>query len=131
MADRATQIARYVAEHRAFAPYAPRYGYPPGVWLRGSCPAQSAAELAEAMVEDVGFQALQLGGFLMTPDGELIAEGVRLALPHTDRVVFDLAVESLALAAQKQATVSRRQVGAAILVGFLLLWLLPNGESSG
>jgi hypothetical protein len=131
MAERATQIARYVAEHPAFAPYAPRYGYPAGSWLRGSRPAQSAAELAEAMVEDVGFQALQLGGFLMTPDGELIAEGVRMALPSTDRVVFDLAVESLTLAAQKQATISRRQVGAALLVGLLLLRLLSSGESSG
>jgi hypothetical protein len=89
------------------------------------------AELAADMVEDVGFRTLQLGGFFSTPDGELIAEGVRLALPNTDRVVFDLAVEALTLAAEKRATISTRQIGVGILVGALLLWLLASGESSG
>jgi hypothetical protein len=131
MAEQASQIARYVAEHPVFVPYVPRPGYPAGIWHPGSRPALSAAELAEDMAEDVGFQALQLGGFLSTPDGELIAEGVRLALPNTDRVVFDLAVEALTLAAEKQTTISPRQVGVGILVGALLLWLLSSGESPG
>jgi hypothetical protein len=131
MADRATQIARYIAEHPVFAPYAPRPGYPGGIWYPGNRPAETAAELAEAMVEDVGFRALQLGGLLSTPDGELIAEGVRLALPNTDRVVFDLGVEALTLAAEQQATISTRRVGLGVLVGALLLWLLASGERSG
>jgi hypothetical protein len=128
MEDPATQIARYVAEHPAFAPYASRPAYPAGIRLRGSRPFQSAAELAEDMVEDVGFLALQLGGFLRTPDGELVAEGVGLALPYADRAVFDLAVEALTLASEKRARTSARQVGMAVLVGLLLLWLLASGE---
>jgi hypothetical protein len=68
---------------------------------------------------------------LRTPNGEFIAEGVRLALPNTERVVFHLAVEAVTLAAEKQATISRRQVGVGILIGALLLWLLASGESAG
>lgn len=131
MTDRTTQIARYIAEHPVFAPYAPRPGYPSGIRHPGNRPAETAAELAEAMVEDVGFRAIQLGGLLSAPDGELIAEGVRLALPNTDRVVFDLAVEALTLAAERQATISTRRVGVGVLVGALLLWLLVTSESSG
>jgi hypothetical protein len=51
---------------------------------------------------------------------------VRLALPNTDRVVFDLAVEALTLAAEKRATISTRQIGVGILVGALLMWLLAE-----
>jgi hypothetical protein len=125
--ERTEQIARYVAEHPAFAPYTPRPGYPSGIWVHPvNQQTRSASELAEEMTEDVGFQALAVGGFLKSPDGELIAEGVRLALPTADREIFSLAVDALTLAAEKQTPASPRQVGAGILVGVLVLWLLAS-----
>jgi hypothetical protein len=132
MAERAQQIARYVAEQPAFVPYMPHPGYPAGIWAYPvNQPTRSASDLADEMAEDVGFQALALGGFLKTPDGELIAEGVRLALPNADRAIFNLAVDALTLAAEKQTPARPRQVGAGILVGVLLLWLLASTDRPG
>lgn len=83
------------------------------------------------MTEDVGFQALRLGGFLKTPDGNLIAEGVGLALPSADRSIFNLAVEALTLAANDQEDVTPLQVGAGVLVVGALLLLLAGGGRRG
>ena len=55
---------------------------------------EGAPELADELIEDVGFGALELGGFLSTPDGELIASGVELALPGADKQVVGLAVDA-------------------------------------
>lgn len=129
--DRATAIARYIATHPVFAPYLPRPGYPGGIWRPSSRPTLSAAEIAEGMTEDVGFQALRLGGFLKTPDGNLIAEGVGLALPSADRAIFNLAVEALTLAANDQEDVTPLQVGAGVLVVGALLLLLAGGGRRG
>ena len=120
----AEQIARYVTSHPVFAPYAPRPSYPAGIWVRGVLPSLTVPELAEELLEDVGFRALELGGFLSTPDGELIASGVELALPSTDRRVADLAVDALKLAAAKQSELTPLQVGGLVVGGLALLWLL-------
>ncbi len=123
----AEQIARYVQSHPAFAPYAPRPGYPAGIWAHGVLLPQTAPELADELIEDVGFRALELGGFLSTPDGELIASGVELALPGADRRVVGLAVDALKLAASKQSELTPLQVGGLTVVGLALLWLLAVG----
>lgn len=125
MTATAEQIARFVRSHPTFAPYAPRPGYPAGIWLPGEAPSQSAAELADELLEDVGFRALELGGFLSTPDGELIASGTALALPTADRRVVDLAVDALKLAASEQSRLTPLQAGGLVLGAVVLLcWLL-------
>jgi hypothetical protein len=118
------QIARYVRNHPTFAAYAPRPGYPTGVRMPGILPLLTPPELAEELLEDVGFQTLQLGGFLRTPDGELIASGVELALPGADRRVVELAVDALKLAASKQSDVTPLQAGGLAIVGLAVLWLI-------
>lgn len=124
MAATPEQIALYVRSHPAFMPFAPQPGYPAGIWAPGRLPQQTAAELADELVEDVGFGALELGGFLSTPDGELIAEGVELALPTADRRVVSLAIDALKLAATKQSEPSPLQVGGLVVGGLLLLLLI-------
>jgi hypothetical protein len=120
------QIAGYVREHPTFAPYAPQPAYPAGIWRGGPQPPQTALELADELVEDVGFRTLELGGFLRTPDGELIASGVEMALPTADRRVVSLAVDALKLAADQQSELSPLQVGGLALGGVVLLWLLTR-----
>lgn len=123
MAATPEQIALYVRSHPSFAPFAPRPGYPAGIWAPGVLPPQTAAELADELLEDVGYRALELGGFLSTPDGELIANGVELALPNADRRVVGLAVDALKLAAAQQSELSPLQVGGLVVAGLVLLWL--------
>lgn len=125
MATTPEQIARYVRSHPTFAPYAPR----DRATLLGSgslanCPPQTAAELADELLEDVGFRALELGGFLSTADGELIASGVELALPSADSRVVNLALEALKLAASEQSRLTPLQAGGLVAGGLLLAWLL-------
>ena len=67
---------------------------------------------------------LELGGFLQTPDGELIASGVELALPTADSRAVGLAVDALKLAAAKQSELTPLQAGGLALVDLALLWLL-------
>ena len=123
----AEQIAHYIQSHPVFSPYASRPGYPAGIWADRVLPQLTARELADELIEDVGFRALQLGGFLNTPDGELIASGVELALPGADRRVVDLAIDALKLAAAKQSELTPLQVGALVLGGLALVWLLSAG----
>jgi hypothetical protein len=127
MSATAEQIARYIRSHPEFAPYAPQSGYPAGIWTRGTLPSCTAPELADELLEDVGFRALELGGFLSTPDGELIASGVELALPATDRRVVSLAVDALKLAATKQSELTPLQVGGLVVGGLALFLLLASG----
>jgi hypothetical protein len=122
MPDKTGQIAEYLAGYAAFSSHVPRPGYPRGIHYFPSAPPMPSAErLAQDMVEDVGFQALRLGGFLRTPDGEVISRGVALALPNADRSIFNLAVEALTLAAEKQNNLTPLQIGAGVLSGVLVL----------
>jgi len=124
MSEQSQLVAQYIARRPEFSPYVPRDGYPYGIWAPNHSPALTADEIADEMLEDVGFEALKLGGFLSTPDGELIAEGVGLALSPVDRPAFKLAVDALTLAAERQETISPKQVGGGVLAAMLLLWLI-------
>jgi hypothetical protein len=124
MSEQSQLVAQYIAKRPEFSPYVPREGYPYGIWAPDHSPTLTADEIADAMLEDVGFQALKLGGFLRTPDGELIAEGVGLALSPADRPVFKLAVDALTFAAERQQTIGPKQAGVGVLAAALLLWLI-------
>lgn len=124
MAATPEQIASYVRSHPAFMPFAPRPSYPAGIWVAGAMPQQTAPELADQFLEDAGFAALELGGFLSTPDGELIAEGVELALPTADRRIVSLAVDALKLAASKEGELTPLQLGGLVAGGLVLLLLI-------
>jgi hypothetical protein len=126
MSEQSQLVAQYIARRPEFSPYVPRDGYPYGIWAPNHSPALTADEIAHAMLEDVGFEALKLGGFLRTPDGELIVEGVGLALSPVDRPAFKLAVDALTLAAERRETISSKQVGGGVLAAALLLWLISR-----
>jgi hypothetical protein len=78
----------------------------------------NAEAFANALSSDVGFQALQLGTWLNTPDGELIAAAVKRVVPLTYRPEYQLVVNALRLAASKQQRAGwQRAVGFACLAG--------------
>lgn len=83
-----------------------------------------AEQLGEALVDDVGFRALELGTWLNSPDGELIAAAVQRVLPPAYRLEYDLVVEALKFAASRQQQEGwRKAVGVGVFAGVgLLLW---------
>lgn len=73
-------------------------------------------ELAAELFQDAEFRALQLGAWLTTPDGELIAQGVGLTLPPFIRPEYGLWVEAMKMAAEMQRTAGRDRAGRLALV---------------
>lgn len=89
---------------------------------------REANDFAAALLDDAGFLALQLGTWLNSPDGNLIADAVGRVLPPIYRQEYHLVVEGLKIAAghQRQAGV-QRAVGAGVLGALgLLLWALRD-----
>lgn len=87
-----------------------------GFQLPGAVPVwfADAQALGNSLAADIGFQALRLGTWLNTPDGELIASAVGQVLPPQYRPEYQLVVDALQLAARKQRTAGwQRAVGVA------------------
>jgi len=82
-------------------------------WL--SPPPPSAEELADAFLNDVGFQALRLGTLLNEPEVELLTAAVIRTLPPGQRQATHLIIEALKIAARQQRESSLRRVGAGVL----------------
>jgi len=81
-------------------------------------------ELATALFEDAEFRSLQLADWLSSPDGELIAEGVKLVFPEW-APQFGLWVDAMQAAAKMQRTEGRSRAGllaagATLGVGVLI-----------
>jgi hypothetical protein len=75
-----------------------------------------AQALGNALAADVGFQALRLGTWLNTPDGNLIASATGQLLPPQYRPEYQFVVEALQFAASKQRTAGwQRAVGVAVI----------------
>jgi hypothetical protein len=88
-------------------------GYAGLNWL--SPPPPPAEELADAFLNDVGFQALRLGTLLNEPDAELLTAVVIRTLPPGQRQATKLIVDALKIAARQQRESSLRRVGAGVL----------------
>lgn len=108
------QIAEFVRwyqhEHLGLAPYGFRNT---PVWFE---PRPSAEQLAAHFVTLAEFELLSLGNLFSTPDGELIAEGVGLAIPAQFGLDYTLFVDGLKLAAQMQQSIGRKRAGALALL---------------
>jgi hypothetical protein len=124
------QIAAFVQARVALPPPQPVFlGQAPNrtVLLRtdqGVLAISTAEELAEALVHDIEFRALQLGTWLGTVEGRLVAAAVGQAIPLAFRPQFDLVVEGLQRAAEMQKTEGQAKAGrvaaTVLLVGSAL-----------
>jgi len=79
-----------------------------------------------ALADDAGFQAMQLGTWLRTADGSLIAEAVSTVLPPSYRPEYQLVVDGLKIAASHQREAGwQRATGVAALaiVLGLSIWI--------
>ena len=82
--------------------------------------------LGTALADDAGFQAMQVGTWLNSPDGALIAEAVGQVLSPAYRPEYQLVVDGLQIAAVHQRDAGwQRAVGVVVLTALLGfgLWL--------
>lgn len=80
----------------------------------------TAEQLAEQLLQDAEFRALQLGTWLQTPDGELIERAVLSLTPQPLREDITLLADALKLAAKAQREQGVRKaidVGGVIVLG--------------
>jgi hypothetical protein len=118
MTERHRQIAEYVAGHRVLGRYVrPISAEELNFWSSDPYPQLPGVEgLCEELLEDAEFRALQLGGILGTTEGQMIAEAVSMVIPPGYTAAFNLAVDGLTLAAQRQAEAGRRTAGGVALL---------------
>ena len=126
MNDKEQHIAAYIANHPLFAPYThsagPAYSL---TWPYGpQYPLPTVEDLASELLDDTEFRSLNLGNWLGTTDGSLIAEAVGAVIPTEYGPVFELAVEGLKLAAQLQADQGSQVAGkiALAVLGVAVVW---------
>lgn len=107
----------------------------PSTWTSATWqPLPSVEDLCGELLEDAEFRALALGGVLGTTEGQVIIGAVSMVIPTEYRAVFDLTVDSLTMAAQRECEQSRRTAGGVALavVGVgLLMALLSAGGGGG
>ncbi len=100
------QITRFLDSYIASWPRSP---YWPGEWYHGAGWIQppvasrtTPTELAQDLVANAEFRALQLGTWLNRPDTELITAAVEAITPPPYREDIELITEALKLAARAQ-----------------------------
>ncbi|MHB1486586.1 MAG: hypothetical protein ACYCS7_14255 [Acidimicrobiales bacterium] len=87
---------------------------------------EEAQSLGVVLADDAGFQALELGTWLNSPDGAFIAEAVGQVLSPAFRPEYQLVVDGLKFAANHQRVAGwQRGVGVVVLTALLGcgLWL--------
>jgi hypothetical protein len=123
MTDKQRQIANYVSRNRALGPYVQQAGpiAPPRAWLHAMQRQLPPLEqFRQELLEDTEFQALKLGSWLGTTDGQIIAEAVSAVIPPVYGPAYELAVKGLTLAAEDQAKAARETAGAIALGSILV-----------
>lgn len=80
-------------------------------------PTTSAEDCARALVRDEEFRALQLGTWLNSPDGEVIAAAVQAALPQPYGYEAKVIIEGLQIAAKEQRRQGLKTAGVVSLIG--------------
>jgi hypothetical protein len=126
MTDQQQRIASYISRNPAFSPYL-RQGQtmpPPRPWLEAIARQLPPLErFRRELLEDAEFQALNLGSWLGTTDGQIIADAVGTVIPPAYGPAYQLAVKGLTLAAEDEAKEGRKTAGkialSAIVVGGL------------
>ncbi len=124
MTDQQQRIASYVSRNPALSPCL-RHGVtmqPPRPWLEAMARQLPPLEqFRRELLEDAEFQALELGNWLGTTDGQIIADAVSAVIPPAYGPAYQLAVKGLTLAAEDQATEGKKTAGkialGAIFIG--------------
>lgn len=130
MAVTAQQVAGYLDARFLSWPRAsvPTYLAHLQPWAYRVQPAPS--QLAAELLEDAEFRALQLGTWLTTDQGQLIAEAVKMISPPFLRAEEQLIVEALTLAARQQSRGNQRAgalaLGAVAVCGLLAAMKLSD-----
>jgi len=86
-------------------------------------------KVAEDLLAIAEFRALQLGTWLGTADGQLIAEAVEMATPPIYRADVELLIDGLTLATLIQQREGQKIAGALVLGVVVLGGLLAFGSS--
>ncbi|MDA8067522.1 MAG: hypothetical protein M0T77_02780 [Actinomycetota bacterium] len=124
------EVARYVARHPTFAPYAAAQATPcMGLGYRmAASQLPTPEQIAGAFLDDADFQALRLGSWLGSPDGEFFAQAVALAIPAEYEPIFNLAVASLKLASDTQMRNDRKAAAGFVIAAFVLAAVIVWSE---
>ncbi len=128
---REEQIAAYVRGNPPFplvAASPPHYMRLPGY---GPPQRPTAEEIGRWLLQDAEFRALELGTWLGTTDGEIIAGAVEGFLPPLYRQDVELLVDALRFAADLQQTEGREVAGAWALGSIVVAGFLWLGIKSG
>lgn len=83
----------------------------------------SAGDVADGLLDTVGFRALHLGSWLSSPDRELIVAAVQLLAPPLYDVDAQLLIEAITIAAAKQRTAELDKavgIGVVAAIGAVL-----------
>jgi hypothetical protein len=130
---REEQIAAYLRTNPPF----PLVAAPPPPYVRvgltGYGPPQrpTAGEIGRWFLRDAEFRALELGNWLGTTDGEIIAGAIESFLPPLYREDAELLVDALKFAAALQQTEGREVAGAWALGSIAVAGILWFGIKSG
>jgi hypothetical protein len=127
MTELQERVAVYLVSHAAIGPHT-RATQDPYAWPPPP-PLPTAQTLAEELLADAEFRALELGTWLSTTDGEIIAGAVSRVLPPGYEPVFSVTVDALQIAAAKQTSQGRRSAAAFAAVGLLVTYALTFGRS--
>jgi hypothetical protein len=120
------QLAALVASYIDGHPYAYRQWGGGVVWM-GRRP--TPHELADGLLAEAEAQALALGSFLTTPEGEVIAAGVAMVIPSAYALDYRLFVDALKLASREQQRLGRERAGKVALVAVAALAVFALASS--
>jgi len=91
----------------------------------------TAEEIGKWLLEDAEFRALELGNWLGTTDGEIIAGAVENFLPPLYKQDAELLVDALKFASALQQTEGREVAGKLALGSIVVAAILWFGIKSG
>jgi hypothetical protein len=94
-------------------------------------PRPTPDQVAQELLAIPEFRALQLGTWLGTTKGEIIAEAVEMVAPPFYREDVELLVDGLKLAAQLQATEGQEKAGQVALGVICVAAVIALGLSGG
>ncbi|HEX5403953.1 MAG TPA: hypothetical protein VFX16_16830 [Pseudonocardiaceae bacterium] len=86
----------------------------------------SAEQIADMLANDADWTTIRLGGWLQSPDGELIERIVQAALPYPVGLTTRVLVDGIKLAANQQTERRRLLTVAAAVAGAALIWFLAT-----
>ena len=87
--------------------------------------ARSAEDIAAELMRDIDFVAIQLAGWLQTPDGQLVSRVVVSALPYPENAAAKVMATAIQIAARQRTTRQRvGAVGVGMVAAVVLIYLL-------